>query len=225
MALCLVVVVPGVVEQDDLDAKPVNAVPAAGVVMALALSVFALRRGGLGRLGPRLRGDPARLVIIGLLLVVSIPWLFAELGFYAPWPFLSEQVRPEPGDPALRAVHLGRHHGMNGALLAVAALALSRVLPQLQREWLRLALAAYLSLMLAYGLMNAAEDFWLEQLVKRDWTDERLPTVIRPAPSGGWAVLVAGAAAVFVTWLTGARLIQRRPLSRGRAERRPSAGP
>jgi hypothetical protein len=213
VALCLVVTVPGVVEQDDLDAKPVNAVPAAGVAIALALSLLALRRGALGRLGPRLRGDPARIVIAGLLLVAAIPWLFAELGFYAPWPFLSEEARPEPGEPALRAVHLGRHHGMNGVLLALTALALSRVLPQLQREWLRLGLAAYLSLMLVYGLMNAAQDFWLEQVVKRNWTDERLPTVIRPALSGGWALLVAGATALFVTYV----LINR-------SARRPSAG-
>jgi hypothetical protein len=200
-ALCLVVTIPGVVEQDDLDAKAVNAVPAVGVAIALALCLLAVRRGGLGRLGPRLRGDPARLVIVGLLLVASIPWLFAELGFYAPWPFLGEEVRPEPGNPTLSAVHLGRHHGMNGVLFAMTALALSRVLPQLQRGWLRIALAAYLSLMLVYGLMNAAEDFWLEQVVKRDWTDERLPTVIRPSATVGWAVLVACATAVFVSWL------------------------
>jgi hypothetical protein len=199
--LCAIVAAPGVVDQDDLDAKPVNALPAAGVAIAFALFLLALRRGGLGRLGPRLPGDLIRVVVAVLLLIAAIPWIFAELGFYAPWPFLAEEVRPEPEEPALRAVHLGRHHGMDGTLLALTALTLSRVLPELRRKWLRVALAAYLSLMLVYGLANAAQDFWLEQVVKRDWTDERLPSVIRPSLSFEWLVLVTAAAAVYVTWL------------------------
>jgi hypothetical protein len=198
--LCLTVVVPGVVAQDDLDAKPVNALPAAGVALALALSVLAARRSGLGRLH-RSRGDSARLVLGGLVVAAAIPWLFAELGFYAPWPFLADEVRPEPEEPALRAVHLGRHHGMDGVLLVVTALTLSRNVGQLRGEKLRLFLAAYLSLMAVYGLANAAQDFWLEQVVKRGWTDERLPSVIRPSVSIEWALLVAVAAVVFLSWL------------------------
>jgi hypothetical protein len=211
--LCTTVVVPGVVDQDDLDAKAVNALPAAGVVLALGLSVVAALRGGVGRPYPCVRGDSARLVLAVVLLVAAIPWVFAELGFYAPSPFLADEVRPEPEEPSIRAVHLGRHHGMDGVLLALTALALSRNLPQLRSERLRLSLAAYLSLMLVYGLANAAQDFWLEQVVKRDWTDERLPTVIRPSVSSGWAVLVAVAAVVYVSWLW-----------RRRAAPRPSAG-
>jgi hypothetical protein len=199
--LCATVAVPGVVEQDDLDAKEVNALPAAGVVLAFGLTLLAALRGGLGRLGPPLAGDRARIVLAAVLLFAAIPWFCAELGFYAPWPFLAEEVRPEPEEPALRAVHLGRHHGLDGTLLALTALALSRSLPRLRRDWLRLTLAAYLSFMLVYGLANAAQDFWLEQVVKRDWTDERLPTVIRPSLTVEWAVLAAAAAAVYVSWL------------------------
>jgi hypothetical protein len=201
VVLCAIVAVPGVVDQDDLDAKPVNALPAAGVALAFALSLLALRRGGLGRLGPRLRGDAARVTLGAVLIAAAIPWIFAELGFYAPLPFLADEIRPEPDEPALRAVHLGRHHGMDGTLLALTALALSRTLPRLRHAWLRLALAAYLSLTLVYGLANAAQDFWLEQVVKRDWTEERLPTVIRPSLSVEWAVLVAAAAVVYTGWL------------------------
>jgi hypothetical protein len=199
--LCAIVAVPGVVEQGDLDAKVVNTLPAMGVVLALGLSLEAARRGGLGRLTPYREGDRARIALAAVLLVAAVPWLFAELGFYAPWPFLADEVRPEPEEPALRAVHLGRHHGMDGTLLALTALGLSRSLPQLRREWLRLALGAYLSLLLVYGLANAAQDFWLEQVVKRDWTDERLPAVIRPSLSADGGVLIVAAAAVYVTWL------------------------
>jgi hypothetical protein len=210
VVLCAMVAAPGVVDQDDLDAKPVNALPAAGVALAFALFLLALRRGGLGGRGPRLRGDPIRMVVAGLLFIAAIPWIFAELGFYAPWPFLAEEVRPEPEEPALRAVHLGRHHGMDGTLLGLSALALSRVLPELRREWLRLTQAAYLSLMFVYGLANAGQDFWLEQVVKRDWTDERLPSVIRPALSVEWAVLLLAAAAIYVSWLV-LRRVEPRP--------------
>jgi hypothetical protein len=199
--LCATVTVPGVVDQDDLDAKAVNALPACGVALAVGLSLLAARRGGVGRLGPRVGGDAARLVLAGLLLLAAIPWVFAELGFYAPWPFLADEIRPEPEEPALRAVHLGRHHGIDGVLLALSALALSRNVPQLRGERLRLSLAAYLSLMAVYGLANTAQDFWLEQVVKRGWTDERLPSVIRPSLSTDWAVLVALAALVYVSWL------------------------
>ena len=195
-----VVVAPGVVDKDDLDAKPVNALPAAGVALALTLSLLALRRGGLGYFAPRLRGDPVRLALSAVLLVAAIPWFFAELGFYAPWPFYAEELSPEPGDPTLRAVHLGRHHGMDGVLLTLTVLALSRVLPQFRGERLRNIFAAYLSVLLVYGLANTAQDFWLEQVVKRNWTDERLPTVTQPSLSVAWAVLLALAAVLYVSW-------------------------
>ena len=34
--------------------------------------------------------------------------------------------------------------------------------------------------MLAYGSVNLAQDFWLEQVVKRGWTDEAIPSALRP---------------------------------------------
>jgi hypothetical protein len=200
IALSAVVAVPGVVDKEDLDAKPVNALPAAGVGLAFVLFLLALRSGGLGRMARRLRGDGARLVLTAVLLVAAVPWFFAELGSYAPWPFFGEELRPEPGDPTLRAVHLGRHHGMDGVLLTLSVLAVSRVLPQFRHEWLRQTCAGYLSILLAYGVANAVQDFWLEQVVKRGWTDERLPEMTQPSLSLAWAVLVAAAAAVYLSW-------------------------
>src|SRR5262245_20858288 len=66
-ALCLVVAVPGVVDQDDLDAKAVNLVPAAGVLLAFVLSVRAPARAA------RLTGDPLRLLLGTALVVVALP--------------------------------------------------------------------------------------------------------------------------------------------------------
>jgi hypothetical protein len=210
--LCATVAAPGVVDEDDLDAKTANALPATGVLLALGLSLQAAREGGLGRLAPWRGSDAARVAIATFVLVAAIPWGFAELGFFAPWPFVAEEFSAASGEPGIRAVHLGRHHGMDGALLVLTALALSRVVVDLRHGRLRFALAAYLSILFVYGVANATQDFWLEQVVKRGWTDERLPDVIRPSLSLEWTVLLAAAAAVFLTW-------------RRRAMPRPSGGP
>ncbi|HET7127960.1 MAG TPA: hypothetical protein VFJ93_02670, partial [Gaiellaceae bacterium] len=62
--------------------------------------------------------------------------------------------------------------------------------------WLRLLLAAYLSLMAAYGIGNMANDFWTEQVWKRGWTNWQFPDLLQPAVSVGWALMVAAAAVI-----------------------------
>jgi hypothetical protein len=195
IALCLLVVVPGVVDQDDLDAKPINLLPAAGVGIAVALSL----RGSSNTVlqGQARAGDRLRLVIGAVLLVIGIPWMFAETGFYGPDPILADEVivSTQPGSESLAAVHLGHHHGTDGVLLALTALLLSRTLTS------GAALAsAYLALMLSYGVANAAQDFWLEQVVKRGWTEHALPSFLRPQVSLGWAAMIAAAVAIETLW-------------------------
>jgi hypothetical protein len=197
--LCAVVFWPGVVEQSDLDAKPVNAVPALGVLVALVLTGIALARGGMGASRPF--GGPwdvARVVTAVLLVFASLPWLFADLGIYvARVPglgfFMSDEVLPEPGQPELRAVHLGHHHGLDGVLLALTAMALSRVVPDVRTRVLHTALGFYVSLMFVYGLAIALEDFWHEQLVKRGTTSLRIPSLTVPEASWAWAAILAAA--------------------------------
>ncbi len=207
--LCLVVVIPGVVDEADLDAKAVNVLPALGVAAVVALTVLALRAGGAGRAVPLGQLDRARIVVAVAIAAVSLPWVWAELGFYisdAPVlgdVFLAGEPRPEPGDPQLRAVHLGRHHGLDGALFAVAALMLSRLLAELRRPALRRWLAVAVAGLFVYGVLNAAQDFWLEQLVKRGTTDHRIPSFLRPELSLAWAFLLAAVAAVYAALVRG----------------------
>jgi hypothetical protein len=196
-ALCLVVVVPGVVSPDHVDAKPINALPALGVLVVLALMVWSLRTDGAGVAEWRVRGDAVRVAMAALLLLWSLPWLFAELGFFAPWPFLSDVV---PAGESDAAVHVGRHHGMDGALLALSALALSRPLAGLRSHRLAVVAGGYLSVMLTYGVASTAQDGWLEQVVKRGWTDAELPNVTEPSPSLGWAVILLTAVLVYRFW-------------------------
>ncbi len=51
LGLCLVILVPGVVDQDDLDAKWINVLPALGVAIVLAMTILAVRAGGVGGAG------------------------------------------------------------------------------------------------------------------------------------------------------------------------------
>jgi hypothetical protein len=186
IVLCALAAVPGVLDLDDLDARPINALPALGVAIALALTV--LRRDRL-RDSPRW-GDPIRLGLGIPLALISVPWLFAEAGFFAPDPIFSEEI---PVGETLAAVHLGGHHGTYGVLLALSALALSRVA---RSAWA----SGYIALMLAYGTAIALEDFWHEQIQKRGASDWTFPTLIEPRLTWGWVVILVAAATVELLW-------------------------
>jgi hypothetical protein len=86
---------------------------------------------------------------------------------------------------------------MDGTLLLLTALLLSRVVPTLRRRGLRVTLGAYLALMAAYGIGNIANDAWTEQVVKRGWTGWSIPNVLHPTISIAWGLIVLGAAALY----------------------------
>jgi hypothetical protein len=195
--LCATIAVPGVIKQSDLDAKPANLLAGIGVLIALGLTLFALRRTGAGPPAERRRGDRIALWIAVLYTLAALPWIFANLGFYVgDVPglhdvFMSRKVMPEAGHPHLRAVHLGNHEGLDGWLLAVTALLLRPGLARMRPTRLRPILAGYLALLLGYGVMVSANDGWNEQIVKRGWTSHGLPSVLNPALNLGWAILIA----------------------------------
>jgi len=185
IALCLVTAWPGQVRQSDLDARPVNVIPALGVALALVLTVWATRRAGRA-FAPSLPGDPARIALGAVVVVLSAPWVAAELGFYlGNAVFLTSRVVTE-SDGARAAVHLGHHHGLDGTVLVLFALLLSRV--RLADVRLATALLGYVSLMFAYGFVNFAEDGWHEQVVKRGWVDWKIPSALLPRLHWIWLV-------------------------------------
>lgn len=191
--LCTPVFWPGVVDQADLDARWVNAPAAIGVGLALALMFAASRE---SRSPPH--GDLVRLALAVLALLAAPAWFAAELGFFLNGvPALGRLYETGP-----YFVHHGHHHGMDGVLLVLAALLLSRALPAIRTRALRLVTAAYLALMLAYGIGNTANDFWLEQVVKRRWTSWTIPSVLEPRLTWAWAAIVAGAGAVWLAWFS-----------------------
>jgi hypothetical protein len=200
--LCAVVFWPGVVDQGNLDAKWVNAVPALGVGLAVLLTVHAVRYRALPPFAAPTRGDRLRLVVAIGLLLLALPWIAAELGFYLDDVpglgsiFVTGDIRLAPGQKEIEAaVHHGDHHGLQGALLVFTALLLSRTLDPL-RPRTQTALRGLLALMVVYGLWNVANDDWFEQVVKRGWTNRRVPDVLRPTASVQWAILLVLAAAL-----------------------------
>ena len=203
--LCATVAIPGVQTPSHLDPKWVQLPAVLGVVAAFVTTAWATRRGRREPAATTALADRLRVVAAALLLFVSAPYIAAELGFFLDgvpilgWIFQTGKLAPEPGAGYLHAtVHHGHHHGLDGFLLAVAAVLLSRLVPTIRRPRLRTATAAYLSLMLVYGLWNLANDLWIEQVVKRGWTSWQVPDVLEPSPSAAWALLIVIAAAAYV---------------------------
>jgi hypothetical protein len=200
LVLCAVVAVPGVLDQANLDAKWINLVPAIGVGIVLLLTALACRN-GIGGWGDG-RGDWLRVAVFVVLAVVALPWFFAEQGVYVgDIPGLGSIFMSKKVIDGEAAVHLGEHHGMVGLQVIVAALLLSRELPRMRAGARRTALALWLSGLLAYGAGNIANDAWGEQVVKRGWTDWKLPSVVRPDANWLWLVVLAVTAVVFFTAL------------------------
>ncbi len=214
--LCATVAWPGVQTESHLDPKWSNTYAVVGVALAVALSVWATRRGRPEQTRTGRTGDRARLAVGGLSLFFAAPYIAAELGFFLDgvpllgWIFQTGAIRPEPGGGySHAAVHHGHHHGMDGFLLAVTALLLSRLLGGIRRPVLRALSAVYLSLMLVYGLTNQVEDLWIEQIVKRGWTSRQIPNILHPTASAAWAAMIAVALLFYLG------LFRPRPTTRG----------
>lgn len=214
VVLCATVAIPGVQTPNDLDAKWANLPAVLGVGLAVALTVWAAANGRRERVATSRAGDVARLVAGCVTLVFAAPYIAAELGFFLDgvpllgWIFQTGRLRPEPGGGFVHAaVHHGHHHGLDGFLLVVTALLLSRLLGGIRGPRLRAVTAAYLSLMLVYGLANMANDLWVEQVVKRGWTDWQIPDVLSPSLSVAWALILGCAAVVYLACWRERRLL------------------
>jgi len=189
--LCAAVVVPGVIDQDKLDVRPINAVAALGVALALAMTwssprpVFHISRRGLA-LGAG-------------LAVLALPWIFASAGLSLPRGlFMSSQLVHEPGEPNLvPAVHLGDHHGLGSVMLIGTVLVLWSAPHSLPRTPGRKVTHAYLALLLCYAIANAVQDFWGEQIANRGWTHWYMPDATSPSTTVMWGFIIAGTIAAY----------------------------
>ena len=191
-----------VVSQDFLDARWGNVFPAAAVALALVLTLTTP-----ARVPERIRGDRARIAVAAAFLVLALPWIAAELGFdFTGVPVLGQvfqthELRQQPGDPAFHpAVHYGDHHGLEATLLLITALFGSRLLGAIRGKRLHTAFGLATGVLIAYSVMNIANDAWLEQVAKRGWTSWVIPNVLEPRLSWGWLVILLGG---FGLWLLG----------------------
>jgi hypothetical protein len=200
-----------------LDPKWSNIWPVLGVGLAVTLTAWAARRGRHELRRTSRAGDRARLVLGAVTLFWAAPYLAAELGFYLDgvpffdWFFQTGKLAPEPGAGYLHAtVHYGHHHGLDGFLLVVTALLLSRLLGGIRRPGLRPFTAAILALMLVYGWTNMVNDLWIEQVVKRGWTSWEVPDVLLPKVSLAWAAMLVAAGLIYAAFFARRPLLGRR---------------
>ena len=187
------------------DRRSLSLAEAGGVAVvsaAATITVEAIWRAGSGGFATAARGDRIRVALALTLIGSSLPWVLADLGIYsADLPglgriFLSRETPISQGEIA---VHLGHHHGMDGTLLAMTALALSRPLPSMPAGRIRDGLSLWLSMLLVYGLSRTVEDFWNEQVVKRGRARRKPPIVVREGrPEGRWTWMALGGGAVFI---------------------------
>jgi hypothetical protein len=170
LPLCAAPAIPGVIDERHLDARWRNAPALAGVALALTAG----ERPSPPRRGGNLRRSLAALPVA----CMCPPWLLAGLGIQT-----RGMRQPTAGEPGVDRVHVGHHEGLDGVLLALDALVLSR---RQSGIWHRRLLA----LTFAYGASVAAQDAWYEQVVKPGHARRRLPQVSRPTLSPAWAGLL-----------------------------------
>jgi hypothetical protein len=208
VVLCATVALPGVQTESHLDPKWSNLPAVLGVVLTFVLTLWATRAGRreFPRTSPE--GDGARLAVGGLSFFFAAPYIAAELGFFLDGVpvlgsiFLTGAIRPEPGAGYPHAaVHHGHHHGMDGFLLAVTALLVSRLVGSIRRPVLRVLTGVYLALLLVYGLTNQVQDLWTEQIVKRGWTGWDIPNVLHPSLSAAWAAMIACGLVIYALFM------------------------
>jgi hypothetical protein len=216
---------PGAVEEADPDSRPINVVALAAVLIVVVLTIGAARTGGVRCLESR-PGDRVRVILSGLLLLAAIPWLAAVIGVsldHVPALnslFLSDSFVDQPGVLGLHpAVHAGLHHGLCGVVLVVGALWLSRGLSLAPSRGHRRIIGAYLSLLIAYGGANALQDFWLEQIVKRDLLTWQFPYMLQPKASLAFVFVLVAAAIVYAGLLRPGAILDRPGADGGRPPR------
>jgi hypothetical protein len=86
---------------------------------------------------------------------------------------------------------------LDGILFAVSSLILAGGFGHLCPGRLKSALGWYLALMLPYGVGNALNDGWTEQIVKRGTTDWHIPEMLRPEPNLPWLLILI---ATVIVW-------------------------
>ncbi|HEY8777402.1 MAG TPA: hypothetical protein VIM33_13135 [Gaiellaceae bacterium] len=55
--------------------------------------------------------------------------------------------------------------------------------------------------MFCYGVGNFANDFWIEQVVKRGWASWEIPDVAVPRLSVAWSLIVIAVVGLWALWV------------------------
>ena len=197
---------PFTVDQDDLTVGASNITGALAVGAMLALLAVplpartALARVRAGAARPmRSRARVALTLAVLLMLLVSLPWVAADFGFYlSDAPLLGRIFVAERLVQGETAVHPGHHHGMDGVLLVLSFLVMLPLTARLAHTGVR-ALARFLACLgVTYGSYNVLQDFWHEQVWKRSADGFDFANRLYPSLSAEWGAMVLFAALLFV---------------------------
>ena len=191
--LCVVFAVPGVVRQSNLDARWLNAIPAAGVVTVFILSLRAD--------GPESPPHAAAIGSIALGARARRPRVAVDrrgarvlprrrAGARVAVPDRKARQLPQRAAPCRSSRRPSRSAGI---AFVVTALLLSRLRSSQ-------AARAFLALLLAYGVANIANDDWLEQVVERGWSSHAIPSVLGFAANWLWLATFVVGFAVWALW-------------------------
>ncbi|MFX0085176.1 MAG: hypothetical protein ACFFAU_05850 [Candidatus Hodarchaeota archaeon] len=152
--------------------------------------------------------------IIVLAIFLSLPWIFAQFGFYiSDFPILGlifwarqETVQnPEPNYP--NAVHIGTHHGTEGFLILIYLfITIVWILPTIKNRQVKQILGLVSGVGFSYGVYNWLEDLLTEQVYKRGWMNFKLPNGTSPNFSSlesmiVWAWIVFSGVVLFFLYI------------------------
>ena len=214
--LCLIVVFPGVLDDKNLQFDLVHLLPATGVLLSLIgfFSVFNLLSDPEKKtsspfekiVGSKQKANWPIGIGLVLALLLSLPWIFADLGIYiGDIPLLGKawmSREPTPHREWLAAVHLGHHHGMDGLFLLFFALLIGKDLSDLALSSLRLSLSFCCALLVPYGFWALFSDFWEEQIWKRGVTDLCFDNALTPQVNLYWLGFLVVALLVHFFWFS-----------------------
>ena len=115
-----------------------------------------------------------------IVLFLSLPWFFAQLGIYIgdipvlSSVFFSKQI-PDLEGQRFPTVHLGHHHGWDGAVIFSLMLLLIPSIKWIYDKRIKVLALAGLSVMISFSFYQFAEDFINEQVLKRLLIQNFLP--------------------------------------------------
>ena len=115
-------------------------------------------------------------VVLALTLLIGIPWIFANSGmFVSDVPVLGNIYLAKQTFEGHPAVHLGSHHGYKGFTFFLLMILVFTTVKYLHNKKIKIIAGLVCCYLLAWGFYNMFQDFFTEQIFKRDLVNFTFP--------------------------------------------------